>query len=233
MRARMTLREYMHRKGLRGRPPCFYCGLKATTLDHVKPRSAKGRDDLRNVEPACHRCNMRKGPLSLNSFRAKVHALWEARYSIAPLNMFFGEGVAGKDLRRLRAILKSTTRSRTGELQVLKPGERLSRPRSESQREKDRARPRWAGRQTMEGRRALDLLSTDTGASYIVVERFLLGLPTIQTPKLKAACKKLHLNTKKLRALKPAGKPVPREARPRRSSPALVLLHPHKVGQSE
>ncbi len=40
---------------------CSYCGLRADTIDHVKPRSRGGAHAWTNVVSACARCNHRKG----------------------------------------------------------------------------------------------------------------------------------------------------------------------------
>ncbi len=40
---------------------CVYCGLKADTIDHVRPRSRGGPHAWTNVVAACARCNHRKG----------------------------------------------------------------------------------------------------------------------------------------------------------------------------
>src|SRR5690242_11934190 len=40
---------------------CAYCGLKADTIDHVRPRSRGGLHVWTNVVAACARCNHRKG----------------------------------------------------------------------------------------------------------------------------------------------------------------------------
>lgn len=45
----------------RDRGVCAYCGDKASTLDHVIPRSRGGRHDWDNVVACCPRCNGRKG----------------------------------------------------------------------------------------------------------------------------------------------------------------------------
>lgn len=39
---------------------CAYCGKRANTVDHVKPRSAGGDDTLSNLVAACGSCNQRK-----------------------------------------------------------------------------------------------------------------------------------------------------------------------------
>jgi len=36
---------------------CAYCGRRATTVDHVLPRSRGGRDEWLNTVAACTRCN--------------------------------------------------------------------------------------------------------------------------------------------------------------------------------
>ena len=40
---------------------CVYCGLRADTIDHVRPRSRGGGHIWTNVVAACARCNHRKG----------------------------------------------------------------------------------------------------------------------------------------------------------------------------
>ena len=45
----------------RDRHCCVYCGLRADTIDHVRPRSRGGEHTWVNVVAACARCNHRKG----------------------------------------------------------------------------------------------------------------------------------------------------------------------------
>jgi 5-methylcytosine-specific restriction endonuclease McrA len=45
----------------RDRHVCVYCGLRADTIDHVRPRSRGGEHIWTNVVAACARCNHRKG----------------------------------------------------------------------------------------------------------------------------------------------------------------------------
>jgi 5-methylcytosine-specific restriction endonuclease McrA len=45
----------------RDRHHCQYCGAKATTVDHVIPRSRGGRHAWENVVAACQHCNSHKG----------------------------------------------------------------------------------------------------------------------------------------------------------------------------
>jgi 5-methylcytosine-specific restriction endonuclease McrA len=40
---------------------CVYCGIRADTIDHVRPRSRGGTHVWTNVVAACARCNHRKG----------------------------------------------------------------------------------------------------------------------------------------------------------------------------
>ena len=40
---------------------CGYCGARADTIDHVRPRSRGGAHIWTNVVAACARCNHRKG----------------------------------------------------------------------------------------------------------------------------------------------------------------------------
>lgn len=49
--------------------PCFFCGKRLASgwhIDHYVARSLGGSDDLRNLVPACERCNRVKGDLPLS-----------------------------------------------------------------------------------------------------------------------------------------------------------------------
>lgn len=39
---------------------CAYCGLHATTADHVVPKDAGGKDEMDNLVACCITCNGRK-----------------------------------------------------------------------------------------------------------------------------------------------------------------------------
>jgi len=45
---------------------CAYCGQKATTIDHVWPKSLDGAHDWTNVVAACQPCNQKKGNRTLD-----------------------------------------------------------------------------------------------------------------------------------------------------------------------
>jgi 5-methylcytosine-specific restriction endonuclease McrA len=53
----LTRRAVLDRDG----QTCVYCGLRADTIDHVRPRSRGGEHLWTNVVAACARCNHRKG----------------------------------------------------------------------------------------------------------------------------------------------------------------------------
>lgn len=53
----LTRRAVLDRDG----HTCAYCGIKADTIDHVRPRSRGGLHVWTNVVAACARCNHRKG----------------------------------------------------------------------------------------------------------------------------------------------------------------------------
>ena len=53
----LTRRAVLDRDGQH----CVYCGVKADTIDHVRPRSRGGQHVWTNVVAACARCNHRKG----------------------------------------------------------------------------------------------------------------------------------------------------------------------------
>jgi len=55
---------------------CWYCGARLIPhrtfhVDHVRPRSDGGGDDIANLVPACATCNTDKGALRLETFRLK------------------------------------------------------------------------------------------------------------------------------------------------------------------
>lgn len=51
---------------------CRYCGATDTSfhVDHIKPVSKGGRDELSNLATACVRCNLGKGSKTLQEWRA-------------------------------------------------------------------------------------------------------------------------------------------------------------------
>jgi 5-methylcytosine-specific restriction endonuclease McrA len=53
----LTRRAVLDRDGHQ----CAYCGTRADTIDHVRPRSRGGQHVWTNVVAACARCNHRKG----------------------------------------------------------------------------------------------------------------------------------------------------------------------------
>jgi 5-methylcytosine-specific restriction endonuclease McrA len=53
----LTRRAVLDRDGHQ----CAYCGNRADTIDHVRPRSRGGQHVWTNVVAACARCNHRKG----------------------------------------------------------------------------------------------------------------------------------------------------------------------------
>lgn len=50
--------------------PCFYCGYKATEVDHVVPRSRGGGLDPENLVAACFECNREKLDLTPDEWAA-------------------------------------------------------------------------------------------------------------------------------------------------------------------
>lgn len=44
-----------------GRLRCHYCPAVATTMDHIVPKAYGAQGCLRNLQPACGRCNKVKG----------------------------------------------------------------------------------------------------------------------------------------------------------------------------
>lgn len=52
------------------RDPCAYCGGVGTQLDHVLPRTQGGTDVMRNLAPACGRCNREKSNRTPEQWKA-------------------------------------------------------------------------------------------------------------------------------------------------------------------
>ena len=70
----IILTRYVHMKWMQGVPSyskkrlfirdnytCVYCGGKATTQDHDKPKSRGGENTWENLISACFKCNSKKG----------------------------------------------------------------------------------------------------------------------------------------------------------------------------
>lgn len=184
------------------KPVCFYCGDRAETVDHSKPRAALGTEHGNNLRPACRRCNSRKKDRTREAFRRQIARAMAKAHGERKIR-FYGEGARGFELRRLRDVLHCVT-VRGGKLVRVAPGERLTPPRTKEQRAKDRDRPRWRGRFTFEGGRALRAIAIKTGCSAPVIERFMLGAATKSDAKIARAIKRLGLDLDELRGLKPA-----------------------------
>lgn len=57
----------------RDRMKCGYCGGKATTVDHIQPKSRGGLHEWENVVAACLPCNQRKGNKTLKELGWKLN----------------------------------------------------------------------------------------------------------------------------------------------------------------
>ncbi len=68
----MTRAALMHRDGRR----CGYCGVRATTIDHVVPRSRGGGHAWENCVACCESCNRRKADKLLSELG------WELRHAL-------------------------------------------------------------------------------------------------------------------------------------------------------
>lgn len=55
----------------RDRHVCHYCGGRATTADHIVPKSKGGTDSMDNLVAACLPCNGSKGDRAQPTPRAK------------------------------------------------------------------------------------------------------------------------------------------------------------------
>ena len=54
---------------------CVYCGVTATSIDHVIPRSRGGSHNWENVVSACHKCNHQKADRTLKEIGWKLKTL--------------------------------------------------------------------------------------------------------------------------------------------------------------
>lgn len=52
---------------------CGYCGKKATTIDHIRPRSKGGKHSWLNVVAACVKCNSTKSDTQLSDLGWKLN----------------------------------------------------------------------------------------------------------------------------------------------------------------
>jgi hypothetical protein len=226
----MCLRDLLRITG--GPCTCFYCGLRATQVDHDTPRSRRphkrGRGDtVKNLKAACKRCNHRKGPRTSEEFRAHLAAIDQAYRSKEGLRAppgptcFHGEGLRGKRLKALRYLLACVTLHR-GEVIIVAPGEPFT-PRDEVKSEKETVR--WWGRFTFHGHNALRAIRDRSGLSFTVIERFVMGVPVgpDATKRLTATFKTLKLDIAVLRAMKPAG-PLPKTKKRKRVVPTAERI---------
>ncbi|WP_245954905.1 HNH endonuclease [Paenibacillus flagellatus] len=56
-----SFREYRKTALKRDRYTCLWCGLPATTVDHIVPSSKGGSDLPRNLLASCSECNSKRG----------------------------------------------------------------------------------------------------------------------------------------------------------------------------
>ena len=70
----VSRRGVLRRDGQR----CGYCGVSASTIDHVQPRSRGGKDTWENLVACCLRCNNVKGD------RTPQEMGWELRFAPRP-----------------------------------------------------------------------------------------------------------------------------------------------------
>lgn len=61
-------RDYRKAALKRDRYTCMWCGLPATTVDHIVPSSKGGSDLSRNLLAACSECNTKRGNRSAFSY---------------------------------------------------------------------------------------------------------------------------------------------------------------------
>jgi 5-methylcytosine-specific restriction endonuclease McrA len=75
----LTRRAVFARDGGR----CVYCGISASTIDHVLPRSRGGRHVWDNVVAACNRCNHVKADRTLTELGWRLRRLPAAPTGVA------------------------------------------------------------------------------------------------------------------------------------------------------
>jgi 5-methylcytosine-specific restriction endonuclease McrA len=77
----LSLSDYLCKRTLRKRKrqaiyeafghSCAYCGGRAESLDHIKPRMKGGTEDFSNLAASCLRCNGLKGHQDVWDFYTK------------------------------------------------------------------------------------------------------------------------------------------------------------------
>lgn len=57
---------------------CAYCGdtINKLTIDHDIPISRGGKNEIKNIVPACYKCNIRKRQLTGNEFLQFLYLSW-------------------------------------------------------------------------------------------------------------------------------------------------------------
>jgi len=68
---------------------CSYCGINLKdiriTLDHIKPVSQGGSDDITNLTLACWHCNQSKGVCSVDEFLSYIKHIRSDEFNCAVL----------------------------------------------------------------------------------------------------------------------------------------------------
>lgn len=64
---------------------CQYCGDKATTADHIVPRSKGGPNTMANLVACCSRCNEIAGGREFADFQAKKRYVVRVRKFAPPV----------------------------------------------------------------------------------------------------------------------------------------------------
>jgi 5-methylcytosine-specific restriction endonuclease McrA len=65
---------------------CYWCGMDATTVDHIIPVAKGGSDDPENLVAACRRCNFSKQDKMPDEFMLKKAGLFSKGDSTAHLS---------------------------------------------------------------------------------------------------------------------------------------------------
>lgn len=68
---------------------CVYCGNRAESLDHAKPKARGGETIASNLLPSCLPCNQAKGSKELFDWYRK-HNAWTSEREQAIANWLFG-----------------------------------------------------------------------------------------------------------------------------------------------
>ena len=91
---------------------CWYCGIQTNPwedfcIDHLISKRNGGKDEISNLMPCCNRCNIAKGNLSLDVFRAWLssHQRYRVVFSSAQIALLKSHGINTETFNLLKPYI--------------------------------------------------------------------------------------------------------------------------------